>query len=341
MRKVRFTATLAATFTLALVVSACDALLNANFDHAAGSNDGEGGAERDGASGGDLPPGSGSIDGAAASDGASGGQGDAATQKDAGTLTDGSSTGRSALDIFGPGQLKAWFLASKDVFTTGATPLVLAWNDQSGNAAHGGPAGAGGGQLTRLPSDPNLGGLPAVQVDSDALTLGAKSPSIAATDDFYIGVVARYTLLGGAQDRFLFSRLSSFPHGYALYAGSAAGAGIAGTLDANGIIQPSSNTGTADGHYRVYALRRTNSNSGGNVTMQVRVNGAVTSATIPNGTAITDPNRPLLFGGSLDIATLDRFMIGAFAEIVVISGTTTDASINELETNLRLKYGTQ
>ena len=76
----------------------------------------------------------------------------------------------------------------------------------------------------------------------------------------------------------------------------------------------------------------------GNVTMEVRVNGVVTSADVPNGIAVTDPNRPLLFGGSMDGAALDRFMFGAFAEIVVVQGTVSDQSLVELETNLRAKY---
>ncbi len=331
MRGARFAATVAATFACAALASACAGLIGADFNHeesaGGGGEAGADGAFADGSVGSDGAPvaadgGTGMLDGKAAGDGSS--------------TMDGAATGRSPLDIFGPGVLKVWLDANKALFTGGGNPNVLAWNDQSGNMINGGPAGAGGGQLTRLTKDVN--GLPAVQVDGDALSLGAKSPGIVATDDFYIGMVARYQTLGGSQDRFFFSRFSAAPHGYALYAGSTGSSAAAGTLDVVGITQKSADTTTADNNYRVYALRRTNSNSGGNVTMEVRVNGVVTSVAVPNGVAVTDPNRPLLFGGSLKGAALDRFMFGAFAEIVVLQGTVSDQSVVELETNLRAKY---
>lgn len=332
-RGARFAVRLAAAFAITTVASACAGLIGADFDHGAGANgDGDGAASADGA----TAEGSVGADGAATSTDGGGATQDGKASNDGASQVDGAATGRSPLDIFGPSVLKVWLDANKALFTGGGNPNVLAWNDQSGNMINGGPAGNGGGQLTRLSSDVN--GLPAVQVDSDALTLGTKSPSIAATDDFYIGMVARYQTLGGSQDRFFFSRFSSFPRGFALYAGSQGSSATAGTIDVGGIVQKSPDGTTADNKYRVYALRRKNSASAGNVTMEVRVNGVVTSADVPNGIAVTDPNRPLLFGGSMDGAALDRFMFGAFAEIVVVQGTVSDQSLVELETNLRAKY---
>lgn len=330
MRGARLVATVAGTF--AALTSACAGLIGADFNHGDGA-DGDAGIGADGA----LADGSVGADAVASvSDGSSMNIVDGKAASDGASAIDGSATGRSPLDIFGPSVLRVWLDANKAVFTGGGNPNVLAWNDQSGNMINGGPAGNGGGQLTRLTSDVN--GLPAVQVDGDALSLGTKSPSIAATDDFYIGMVARYQTLGGSQDRFLFSRFSAAPHGFALYAGLQGSTATAGTLDVVGIVQKSADTTTADNKYRVYALRRTKSNGGGTVTMEVRVNGAITSVDIANGVAVTDPNRPLLFGGSFDGAALDRFMYGAFAEIVVIQGTVPNQSLAELEANLREKY---
>lgn len=334
-RRARPLANCAATLAIIAIVaafsSACEGLIGADFSHGAAGADID--ADTIGADG---APADGSVltDGAPLPLDAGGGSRDGSSAKDGGAL-DGSVTGRTPLDIFGPSVLKVWLDANKALFTSGGNPNVLAWNDQSGNMVNGGPAGAGGGQLTRLTND--IHGGPAVKVDGDALSLGSKSPSIAATDDFYIGMVARYQTLGGSQDRFFFSRFSAAPHGFALYAGSQGSSAVAGTLDVAGIVQKAADTTTADDTYRVYALRRTGS-AGANVTLEVRVNGVVTSATIPNGIAVTDPNRPLLFGGSMDGAALDRFMFGAFAEIVVLQGTTSDQSITEMESNLRAKY---
>jgi hypothetical protein len=322
-------------FCAVSIVVACDALIGADFDRSArddgGASSGEAGAMGDAS--GVVGP-----DGAALGDGSGGGKVDGSGMGGAdgssGGGGDGSASGRTPVQIFGV-TLKIWLDAAKSVFTTGGNPVVVAWNDQSGNGANGTPYGSGGGQLTLVTNAVN--GLPAIEVDGDGLNIGNKSPAIAMTDDFYFALVAQYTLFG-SNDRFFFARYNTSGHGYGFFAGTQNSAATAASLDNSLSPVLSSLTSTADGKYRVYALRRT-AGSGGMAKLDVRVNGASTASEVPYASTQTDDVRPLVFGANeLPASQLVSFMMGAIAEIVVVQGTAQDADIVELETNLMSKY---
>ncbi len=317
---------------------ACDGLLGANFDHGAASDgtdggDGAAGANADGAANGNGSDGSGANDGSPGLvDGGSSGKDGAADARGG----DGSTTAETPADVLTSAQLALWLDADKGVLTIGGGKQVMSWADQSGNHHDGAPFGAGGGDLQVNANQVN--GHAAVQINGDAVSIGDVAPVVSATQDFYVGVVAEYTVLG-MNDRFFVSRFDGFPRGFGLFAGTQNGSTVAGSFDpSGGVIQPSSVTGTADGKYRVYAIRRT-AGSMGKAKLDVRVNGVSTSVEVPYPTLGGQNGRPLMFGGSQQIsATGSGFMIGAFAEIAMAVGTVSDADIQRIENGWKTKY---
>ncbi|AKU93608.1 hypothetical protein AKJ09_00272 [Labilithrix luteola] len=307
---------------LLLLTAGCEALLGADFDRSL--KDGGSLQGADGSAGGD--DGDGTTPGGPKSDGGGG-------KKD-GPSGDGNvpNAGRTPLDIFGA-KLRVWLDAGKGAFTAGDGVSIISWNDQSGNAANGHVAGTGGGTI-QLGKD-QVNGLPAIVFDNDAWVLGDKSPDFGVNEDFYIAVVAAYSTLG-PNDRFFFSRWSSMSRGYALYAGRQDNPAVGATLDASGIVMSSTTANTADGAFRVYALRRT-AGSNGSAKLEIRVNGASTSAEMPYAPIPTD--RPLAFGGAQEPNSVySRFLVGSIAEIVVVQGTVSDTEAVDVETSLATKY---
>ncbi len=318
---------------------ACDALLGADFDHGSASNgdlpDGAAGANADGAANGNGGEGgNGTKEGGPGSLDASGSGADGAADARAGDGSGG--TAETPADVLTSATLALWLDADKGVLTIGGSKQVTSWADQSGNHHDGAPFGAGGGDLQVNATQ--LNGHAAVQINGDAVSIGDVAPVVLATQDFYVGVVAEYTVLG-MNDRFFVSRFDGFPRGFGLFAGTQNGSTVAGSFDpSGGVIEPSSVTGTADGKYRVYAIRRT-AGSMGKAKLDIRVNGVSTSVLVPYPTLGGQAGRPLMFGGSQQLSsTGSGFMIGAFAEIAMAVGTVSDADIQRIEAGWKTKY---
>lgn len=321
-----------------LLTPACEGLLGANFDHGGGSGDADGGADGAGASSDGATNGDGSgdngKDGGAASRDGSVSSNDAATD---GRASDGSSgTAETPADVLTSSNLVLWLVADKGVLTIGGGKQVMTWADQSGNHNDGAPFGAAGGDL--LLNANQVNGHAAVQIDGDALSIGDAAPVIGATQDFYVGMVAEYTVLG-MNDRFFVSRFDGIPRGFGLFAGTQNGSTVAGSFDpSGGVILPSTVSGTADGQYRVYAIRRT-AGSMGKAKLDVRVNGVSTTVEVPYPTLGGLAGRPLMFGGSQQLSpTGSGFMVGSFAEIAMATGTVSDADIKRIEAGWKTKY---
>jgi len=324
-------------FACLLATPACAGLLGADFDQSAASNGGGGedGGPNANAEGGGQTPGNGGSDSGKSGFSEDGGN----LSNDAGgNGTDGGNVGKSETpgDVLTSANLVIWLEADTGVLTIGGGKQVTSWADQSGNHNDGAPFGAGGGAV--LLNANQVNGHAAVQIDSDAVSIGDSSPVVGATQDFYVGMVAEYTILG-QNDRFLVSRFDGFPRGFGLYAGTQNTSSVAGSFDpGGGVILPSSVTGTGDGQYRVYAIRRT-AGSMGKAKLDVRVNGVSTTVEVPYPTLAGQQGRPLMFGGSqLISATGSNFMVGSIAEIAMATGTVSDTDIKRIEDGWKSKY---
>ncbi len=272
----------------------------------------------------------------------------AVSAEDAGDSGGGAAATEAGPDATEPGPftpaslgagLVVWLDASRGV--TQAAGKVSLWADQSGRGND-----AAQTVTARQPSvHPGaLAKKPTIAFDGAASGLAlADAASLRwGLDDYTIEIVAEYTNTPSTDDVVGYGALwtkgtPAYPYpGVALFANS-----IAGSATSNLLVQVktpddtprgwvnSKADGLNDGTFRVYGTRRV-----GQTTLEARVDGAITAATIA-AVDVSTGGQPVFIGsrdGSLQL------LHGEIAEIVAYRGALSDADIATLEAYLRTKY---
>ena len=222
-----------------------------------------------------------------------------------------------------------------------AAGKVAAWADQSGNGNDATQPVA-----TRQPSVHRAGLAKRDTLAFDGVGSGLGIADAASLrwglDDYTIAVVAEYKNVPSTNDVSAYGALWTkgnpaypFP-GVALFANSIAGTPISSLLvqvktpddTPRGWVNSKAD-GLNDGTFRVLGTRRV-----GQTTLEARVDGAVTTATIA-AVDVSTGGQPVWIG-SRDGAI--QLLHGDIAEVVAYRGALSDADVATLEAYLRTKY---
>ncbi len=269
--------------------------------------------------------GGGTADGSVATDDAGSDAGCAACVDAAG------SDGSVAFSVKALPGIVLWLEGSMGLDTTGTK--VNQWSDQSGSGNNAVPAAGSVGPQTGL-----LSSKPALSFNKDSRLEIADVASMQwGTGDFLIEMVVAYsnplTDAGYTYGELFFKQLNSAPFpGIVLLGNSQTDftAKIGLGLDSTTAINTTT-AGYNDGKARLVGARRVGQ------TLEIRINGIVAATATNAGVArdVSAIGRVAALGGQIGQTAL----VGSYAEIIAVKGTTSVSDLTALELYAVKKYG--